>query len=144
MLSPYVGFATHSPLAWSGECKITGNCLCVQSSQWLQFTFVWYRRHWPDKASRMFRIDWPAWWQSLLHLLTVFHCFFFFLTQTHRRRHSFKLLENCDAKLWLFLALTTANAPTTQRGIYKTVFLFMAANWTYRGKGLSTDLLFMI
>ena len=24
----------------------------------------------------MFRIDWPAWWQSLIHLLAVFHCFF--------------------------------------------------------------------
>ena len=24
---------------------------------------------------REFRIDWPAWWQRLLHLLAVFHCF---------------------------------------------------------------------
>ena len=24
----------------------------------------------------MFRIDWLTWWQSLLHLLAVFHCFF--------------------------------------------------------------------
>ena len=23
----------------------------------------------------VFRIDWPAWWQCLLHLLAVFHCF---------------------------------------------------------------------
>ena len=23
----------------------------------------------------VYRIDWPTWWQSLLHLLAVFHCF---------------------------------------------------------------------
>ena len=27
----------------------------------------------------VYRINWPAWWQSLLHLLAVFHCFILFL-----------------------------------------------------------------
>ena len=31
--------------------------------------------HWPHKASSVSRINWPAWWQSLLHLLAAFCCF---------------------------------------------------------------------
>ena len=27
----------------------------------------------------VYRINWPAWWQSLLHLLAVFHCFVLFI-----------------------------------------------------------------
>ena len=41
----------------------------------MQFTFVWYCWHSPHKASSVFRINCPAWWQSLLHLVAAFHCF---------------------------------------------------------------------
>ena len=47
----YAGSVTYSPLPWSGECKITCNCSCVQLSWLLQFTFVWHCWHWPHKAS---------------------------------------------------------------------------------------------
>ena len=28
-----------------------------------------------SQGFNVYRINWPAWWQSLLHLLAVFHCF---------------------------------------------------------------------
>ena len=39
----------------------------------------------------VFRIDWPARWQSLLHLLTVFHCFVSFIWLPVRFRILFKI-----------------------------------------------------
>ena len=31
----------------------------------------------------VFRIDWPTWWQNLLHSLAVFHCFVSLLCSLH-------------------------------------------------------------
>ena len=66
MRLPYARSAAYPPSPWSAWCEITRTFSCVQLSWLLQFTLVWYRWHWPPKASRMFKIDWPAWWQSSL------------------------------------------------------------------------------
>ena len=32
-----------------------------------------------SQGFNMYRINWPAWWQSLLHVLAAFHCFVLFI-----------------------------------------------------------------
>ena len=47
--------------------SIIAICVCMVSQTWTSLNF------------NGFRIDWPALWQSLLHLFVVFHCFVSFI-----------------------------------------------------------------